>query len=350
MKVVMVDDSAAERKLYRLLLEEAHGRQLEFAEAATASAGLHTVRSNPPDCVLLDYRLPDMTGVDFLTQLAGDPGIPPAVVMLTGVTGEQTAVEAMKAGAQDYLVKDRVTAGSLMMAIDKATQKVSLMRALGDERDHLTRSLAEKEVLLQEVHHRVKNNLQIIASLLRLQADTLDIPAAEALRQSQHRVESMALIHEQLYESSDLRQVNLAEHAQLLLSKLLYAYGAGPERISACVNMQPLMLGVDQAIPAGLILNELVSNSLKHAFPDDRKGRIDVEGGLAGDCVVLLVRDDGAGLPESFDPAQSTSLGLRIVQILSRQLKGSLQIQPGGLKKGGSEFRITFPAGIHGAS
>lgn len=345
MNVVMVDDSAAERKLCRLLLEEAHGLGLEFAEADTAAAGLEAVREKPPDCILLDYRLPDMTGLDFLARLHGEAGAPPAVVMLTGVTSEQVAVEAMKAGAQDYLVKDRITSRSLSMAIQKATQKVGLMHALKAEHDRLARSLAEKEVLLQEVHHRVKNNLQVVASLLRLQADGFqDQAVADALRESQHRVESMALIHEQLYESGDLRQVNLAEHAGLLMNNLLHAYGADPGRISGQVTMEPLVLGVDQAIPAGLILNELISNALKHAFPNGRGGQIVVAGGLSQGRVEMTVRNTGAELPADFDPGKSASLGLRIVTILSRQLKGTFEFERGS-RNPGTAFRIWFPAG-----
>lgn len=344
MKVVMVDDSAAERKLCRLLLAEAHGSGMEFFEAATASEGLEAVRCKRPDCILLDYRLPDMTGLDFLARLDPKPGWNTAVVMLTGVTSEEVAVEAMKAGAQDYLVKDRITAESLSLAIQKATQKVGLMHALEAERDRLARSLSEKEVLLQEVHHRVKNNLQVVASLLRLQADRLDgEPAAEALRASQLRVESMAMIHEQLYESHDLRQVNLAEHAALLLSNLLNAYGLEEGRISGRVAMEPLVLGVDQAIPAGLILNELISNAFKHAFPGGRDGKICVGGGLAEGTVELSVWNNGVELPEDFAPQKAHSLGLRIVQTLARQLKGTFEVERGG-KREGTTFRMVFPA------
>lgn len=347
-RVLMVDDSAAERKLCRLLLDEAHGSRLEFFEADTAAGGLETVRGKSPDCVLLDYRLPDMTGLDFLARLNGEFGSPPAVVMLTGVTSEQVAVEAMKAGAQDYLVKDRITSDSLSMAIQKATQKVGLMHALEAERDRLARSLSEKEVLLQEVHHRVKNNLQVVASLLRLQADGfVGQPIAEVLRESQHRVESMAMIHEQLYESRDLRQVNLAEHAGLLMNNLLNAYGADPGRISGQVMMEPLVLGVDQAIPAGLILNELISNALKHAFPDGRGGQIAVAGGLSAGSgsesrVEMTVRNNGVELPADFEPSKSASLGLRIVQILSRQLKGKFEFERGAHKTQ-TVFRVSFP-------
>jgi two-component sensor histidine kinase len=342
MRVVMIDDSAADRKLCRLLLEESHGSELEFFEEAAAIPGLETCRSVLPDCILLDYKLPDMTGLEFLSRLRDDSGMDSgiAVVMLTGMASEQVAVDAMKAGAQDYLVKDRITSEGLGLAIQKATQKVGLMRALADERDRLSRSLAEKEVLLQEVHHRVKNNLQVVASLLRLQADAFDDPAlASALRESQHRVESMAFIHEQLYESGNLREVDLAQHATLLLSNLFHAYGVDAARISSNVVMDPLVLGVDQAIPTGLILNELVSNALKHAFPRGLCGGIVVESRAASGTVHLAVRDDGVGVPEDFRPEHSRSLGLRIVQILARQLKGTFDFE----RAGGTTFRVSFP-------
>lgn len=283
----MVDDSAADRKLCRLLLEETHGPRLEFFEAAAAGAGLETCRTVLPDCVLLDYRLPDMTGLEFLAHLREDSGV--AVVMLSGTASDQVAVKAMKAGAQDYLDKDRITAEGLGLAIRNATQKVNLLRALQAERDHLARSLAEKEVLLQEVHHRVKNNLQVIASLLRLQADAFgDQAFAAALHESQQRVESMAMIHEQLYESADLHRVDVAKHAGLVLSNLLHAYGVDPACISGRVvqENESLMLGVDQAIPAGLILNELISNALKHGFPRDAPAQLwwRSAGGTASFC------------------------------------------------------------------
>jgi two-component sensor histidine kinase len=347
MKVMMIDDSAADRKLCRLLLEESHGQDLEFFEEAAAGAGLESCRAVMPDCILLDYKLPDMTGLEFLSRLQDDAGLDSgvAVVMLTGMASEQVAVDAMKAGAQDYLVKDRITSEGLGLAIQKATEKVGLMRALAGERDRLKRSLAEKEVLLQEVHHRVKNNLQVIASLLRLQADAFDDPAlAGALRESQHRVESMAFIHEQLYESANLREVDLAQHAALLLSNLFHAYGVDASRISSHVAMEPLVLGVDQAIPAGLILNELVSNALKHAFPRGLCGGIVVEGNVAARCVHLAVLDDGVGVAENFRPEQTRSLGLRIVQILARQLKGTFDFERIGFEHTtGTTFRVSFP-------
>ena len=343
LKVIMVDDSAADRKLCRVLLEEQHGSGLEFIEARDAAQGLDLCRTSSPDCLLLDYKLPDMTGLEFLSHLTRDePADLPAfaVVMLTSVASEQVAVQAMKGGAQDYLVKDSVTAEALSSAVKKATEKVGLIRTLKTERDRLAASLAEKDTLLKEVHHRVKNNLQVIASLLRLQADGIGDPRLTvALRESQNRVESMALIHEQLYETENLREVDLARHASLLASNLVHSY-AVDDRISWDVSIEPVSLAVDRAIPAGLILNELISNAFKHAFPGGRKGSLSIEGRRCDGSVVLEVRDDGVGIPEDVDPARPKSLGLEIVAILTRQLKGTLEIERGR----GALCRVTFPA------
>jgi two-component sensor histidine kinase len=151
----------------------------------------------------------------------------------------------------------------------------------------------------------------------------------------------MALIHEQLYESADLRRVDLKKHTKLLLGNLFQAYGVEPGRIAGSVEFgegTPL-LGVDKAIPAGLILNELISNALKHAFPGGRRGSILVEGRRSNGNIVLDVCDSGIGLPDGFRVESSKSLGLRIVQILTRQLKGTVEVH----RDGGTRFRICFP-------
>lgn len=343
MNVVMVDDSPADRRLCHILLKEVYGPELQFFEAGGAAQGLETCRRESPDCVLLDYKLPDMTGLEFLARLCpnnptGVPGT--AVVMLTGLASEQVAVEAMKSGAQDYLVKDRMSAESLSLAVRKATEKVNLIRALKAERDRLSQSLAEKEVLIQEVHHRVKNNLAVIASLLRLQASAMsDERLAAALRESQNRVESMALIHEQLYSTGNLREVDLARHAALLAGNLFHSYGVDPARISWKVAVVPLRLGVDQAIPAGLILNELISNALKHAFPDGRSGSITIEGSRGQGRIQLSVRDDGVGIGPGLELVRPHSLGMQIIQILTRQLKGTFEVACGRP----ATFKISFP-------
>jgi two-component sensor histidine kinase/CheY-like chemotaxis protein len=349
MKVVMVDDSAADRSLCRNLLAEVYGPSLQFFEESEAAEGLKTCRVVAPDCVLLEYKLPDMTGLEFLAQLHSEtsPNEPAfAVVMLTGLTSEQVAVEAMRSGAQDYLLKHRISGPRLGLAIQKATQKVGLIRELREEHARLARSLAEKEVLIKELHHRVKNNLQVIASLLRLQAEAnADETATAVLRESQHRVEAIAMIHEQLYESADLRQVDLAHQANVLMANLFNAFGVDPSRISGQVAIcprtdgDPLVLGVDQAIPIGLILNELISNALKHAFPGGRSGSIRIEAQSRDSRVELAVIDDGVGVPEDLATRKSKSLGLQIVEILVRQFRGTWELK----REAGTVFRLSFP-------
>jgi two-component sensor histidine kinase len=210
----------------------------------------------------------------------------------------------------------------------------------------LSKSNGEKSVLMQEVHHRVNNNLQVIGSLLRMQVESAeDHRLADALRTSQLRIESMALIHAQLYDAADLQQVDFAEYTARLVDNLGLSYGVDRQRIALSVDMGVLKLMVDQAIPAGLILSELISNAIKYGFPDQRHGSIRVEGGRHGDRVEFAVRDDGVGLPEpSPAPAQGRkSRGLQIVTILCGQLHGTLEQTQAGREPGpGALFRISF--------
>jgi two-component sensor histidine kinase len=202
-------------------------------------------------------------------------------------------------------------------------------------------ALAAKELLLKEVHHRVKNNLQIISSLLYMQSESLqDLAAARALQDSQERVQCMALIHERLNLDGEPDRLDFREYASTLARDLFHSYGVDSERIALRFELEPVSLGLNQAIPCGLILNELLTNSLKHAFPNQRRGEILVKLSWAEDQPVkLTVADDGVGLPAEFDWKESQSLGLRIMNILGRQLDGAIQRKTGG----GTMFSLEFP-------
>ncbi len=213
-------------------------------------------------------------------------------------------------------------------------------RAQAEER--VLASLREKEVLLKEIHHRVKNNLQIISSLLSLQATHVQDPQVLGLfNESEHRVRSMALIHEKLYRSHDLARINFREYAEDLLTYLHRSYSDAWGRIQLRVEADDVMLTVESAVPCGLILNELVNNSFKHAFPGGRAGAIVVGIHTNGDGRVhLSVADDGVGLPAGLNLAETTSLGMQLVHTLTEQLGGELSVANGQ----GASFAVAFAA------
>lgn len=205
----------------------------------------------------------------------------------------------------------------------------------------LKASLLEKEILLKEVHHRVKNNLQVISSLLNLEAGRVtNQEAVTALRGSQSRVRSIAAFHEGVYQAHDLANVDMARYLADLLRGLRSTYGASGDGVVTRVAAEGVVLGADLAIPCGLIVNELVTNAFKHAFPGGR-GAIDVRLQRRSDGLVLRVADDGVGLPARFELASLTSLGLQLVQTLSEQIGGAVGIERGAP---GVTFSVSFKA------
>jgi len=203
----------------------------------------------------------------------------------------------------------------------------------------LEASLKEKEVLLKEIHHRVKNNLQIISSLLNLQEEGINHPAAlDALAVCRGRVNAMAAIHEQLYQERNLASIDAASYLKQFLPRLISAY-KGEKHISLSFNVSPVSLLVDQAIPFGLIVNELVTNAVKHAFRGREKGTLEVSVTQENSVATLVVKDDGVGIPESVIPQTASTLGLQIVTMLAHQLKGNVTVE----SDGGTCFRLEFP-------
>ena len=166
----------------------------------------------------------------------------------------------------------------------------------------LQKSLKEKEMLLKEIHHRVKNNLMVISSLLSLQSDYIhDKEALDVFKESQSRARTMALIHERLYQSTDLKNIDFGEYIQTLAMELFRTYQIDPGCIKLNLNVEDLKLDINVAIPLGLIVNELVSNSMKHAFPDDKSGEIKIDFHILDDSYLLMVSDNGIGFPADLD-------------------------------------------------
>jgi PAS domain S-box-containing protein len=208
----------------------------------------------------------------------------------------------------------------------------------GEER--IKAALHEKEVLLKEIHHRVKNNLQVIASLLYLQSGQLKDPDDRALfEDTQNRVKSMALIHESLYRTGDLAHFNFARYIDSLSAELLQSYAAGTAHIRLHTELDELVFDLDTAVPCGLILNELLTNALKYAFPDGRPGDIHIVLRAEVGHMTLSVRDTGVGLPADLDFRHTESLGLQIVSLLTEQLGGTITLT----RELGTAFTVTFP-------
>ncbi|MGB9978104.1 histidine kinase dimerization/phosphoacceptor domain -containing protein [Methanobacterium sp.] len=203
----------------------------------------------------------------------------------------------------------------------------------------LKNSLKEKELLLMEIHHRVKNNLQVISSLLDIQANYVeDKEAINVLQESKNRVRSMAMIHGMLYQSHDLASINFSNYIKNLIQDLLHSYGANSD-IKLIVDAKQVFLNIETAIPCGLILSELVSNSLKYAFPDDNGGEILISVNSYNDEFELIISDNGIGFPENLDFKDlNKSLGLRLVNSLVEQLDGSIELD----KSEGTKFIIKF--------
>jgi PAS domain S-box-containing protein len=204
----------------------------------------------------------------------------------------------------------------------------------------LQASLQEKEVLLKEIHHRVKNNLQVITSLLSLQHAAIDDPHTRALfEESERRIGAMALVHETLYQTGDLGRFDLAQYIPTLSTQLLHAYGVDPQRVAVHLALAEVTLPLDMAVPCGLILHKLLSNGLQHAFPDGQTGTITVTLTHAADRVTLTVHDDGCGVPVALDVHHTESLGLLLVDALAVQLDGTVALE----RAGGTAFTVTFP-------
>ncbi len=247
-----------------------------------------------------------------------------------------------------YVKKDGSIVDSVLDSIiidDPVLGRVSLtavndITALKRAEDEIKKSLEEKEVLLREINHRVKNNLQVMSSLVRLQARQVTADNCnQALQETQNRLQTIGLIHEMLHQSRNLAYINVEVYLKRLVANLFSLYGAKSSRIKTTIYAQESRLGVDKADPLGLIANELVSNCLKHAFPDGRKGIIRISLAVESNEFELTVSDNGVGLREDFDPCTAQTLGLVLVNTLVKQLNGVMSVK----RTAETKFLIRFP-------
>jgi len=468
LRVLFLEDSQIDAKIIMHQLENS-GYVLESERVYTAEGMIRTLNTKKWDLIIADYAMGKFDGMQALEILKSKKLDIPFIIV-SGLIGEDVAVEAMKFGASDYIKKDNLlllvpaierelrearkkqklkliqiahkeieaklsaiantTSDAIVMinndakvtfwnhaadrmfgykkrevfnknisgyiipeksrnefvdgfkefkvsgkgpavgksieliAVDKSGKEfpievtTSAMRikgkwhAAGIIRDitgrkksekKLQKLVKEKEILLKELHHRVKNNFNTIISLCYLQAKNItDKNAIDALNECKNRIKLMSLIHDKLYKSKDLRKIEFSEYLKSMVNNLYKSFGVDPNRISLRYNLTKINLTIDKAIPCGLIVNELVTNSLKYGFPQllNKKGEIIIT--LSKDeknGVELKVRDNGVGIPRDFDIKKTESLGLKLVVILAEdQLKGNIQYT----NDVGAEFKINF--------
>ena len=332
LQVLIIEDNTADADLVGILLAEADPAGYDCRHVPTLGEGVAALRESAFDVVLLDLGLPDSQGLPTLERLlAAGTGLP--VVIMSGDTDEETALQAVRGAAQDYLVKGDFGPRTLTRTLRYAIERKRLT-------DRLEAALEDNRMLIREVYHRTRNNLSLVASLLNLQADQVHDPRdAELFKDVRGRVITLSSIHEQLSRSSSLREVDASEYLNSVAVHLIRS--APHQGIDLVVSGGTAPLTCETAIPLGLIVNELVTNSVKHAFVDRERGLITIE--LTREEGVLFVeyRDNGVGLPEGFESRRAETLGMSLVTSLTYQIDGSLTVLPG--PGAGFVFRIPLP-------
>ncbi len=255
--------------------------------------------------------------------------------------GERSEIRARRKDGSDFPAEASIS----KVSVDGRTMFTVILRDVTDRvvaEELIRNSLHEKEALLKEIHHRVKNNLQVVSSLLGLQSRVVsDDTTRRMFQESQNRIHSMALLHESLYQSNNLSRIDFPEYIRQLAAHLFHSYGVPADRIHLRTDLDRLYLNLDAAVPCGLIINELISNSLKYAFPDGRKGEVRVELHEQPDHMArLVVADNGVGLRTDIDWETARSLGLRLVRTLADQLGAKLEVQ----SRDGTQIQLTFSA------
>ncbi len=347
--ILLVDDDPRNLDVLESVLIS---QDFNLFRARTANEALLALITYEFAVIILDVRMPEIGGLELaqiIKQRKKTSHVP--IIFLTAYYQEDKDVlQGYGAGAVDYLskpvnpliLKSKVAVFVDLFRKTQALAKLNLAMEseIASQLEQLKASLSEKDTLLKEIHHRVKNNLQIISSLISLQSNKITDPMQKRLFQdTRDRVKSMALVHEKLYQSKDLGRVEMAEYARQLMTDLLLVNGAAASKIRMKLDLTPVFLPVDIAIPCGLILNELTTNAIKHAFDDRPSGRITVQLQVESEELVRITfSDDGCGFSAGLDWRKAETLGLQLVHMLTEQLHGTIDMSNGP----GTTFQLSF--------
>ncbi|MBI5680641.1 MAG: response regulator [Methanobacterium sp.] len=389
LKILILEDVAFDAELIEYELRR-EGLGFLSKRVETEEDFITQLNELKPDLILADNSLPSFDGLSAL-EIANKECPYTPFLFVSGKIGEEFAVNALKKGATDYIFKNNLS--KLVPAIQRALKEYNeqierekaedaLRRAYADleqqvhertaelsqvnegliaemdERKQIENklkiSLEEKEILLREIHHRVKNNLQIISSLLNLQSIYIaNDEMLEIYKESQNRVKSMAMIHEKLYQSEDLAKIDFGDYVKSLILNLFSSYGVNESLIKLEININDILLDINTAVPCGLIINELVTNSIKHGFPDiysqkelnrlvtgpdEKESKINIDINKNDEIYTMNVYDNGIGFPQNLDFKKTESLGMQLVISLIDQLRGTVELK----REDGTFFEIVF--------
>jgi two-component sensor histidine kinase/CheY-like chemotaxis protein len=395
--VLVIEDNLADTALIREMLKESQNTRFKLYNARKLQEGLEIINENSIQVLLLDLNLPDSKGIETFYKASESVSEIP-IIILSGFDDEDTAIKAVKGEAQDYLIKGNVESSllvrSICYAIERKANEIELLKysdhleELVEQRtlelknsniqlkkeieerknaeEEIRTSLLEKKVLLEEIHKRVENNLETISNLMGLEcSNAVDKEPVEIYQESQNRVKAIALIHEQLSRSEDFGIVDFSKYAQDIVDYLFNIYAVDPDQIEVSISANGILLDIDTAVPCGLIINELVTNSIKHAFPmtlnslgenepsfkdliekngkymydyPEKACKIDINLSLNQNIYILEVKDNGIGLPGDFDIIYPKTTGMQMVNALVRQLDGLIDLE----NDHGAEFKISF--------
>ncbi|WP_157216442.1 sensor histidine kinase [Flavisphingomonas formosensis] len=323
-RVLFIDDDEGLRRLAARILGR---RGFAVETAGSGDEGIARARDGAFDLVAVDHYMPGRDGLSTLAEISAMPN-PPPVVYVTGSEESRIAVAALKAGAVDYVVKSvgedffDLLASAFAQALD--TVRLRRENALGEQR--LRESHARLEAMLREVNHRVANSLQLVSAFVHLQANSLTDGAAKtALEDTQRRIAAIAQVHKRLYASVDVDTVEMAEYLAALVDELQHTWSTPASPRTILVSAEPVKLKTDQAVSVGIIVNELVSNACKYAYPAEAAGEIRVALRVpALGRFELRVEDDGCGLPADGAP-KGTGLGSRLINAMASSLKSTVE-------------------------
>ena len=338
--ILLVEDNPGDVRLLREMFATERPDSYEIIHMPRLGLALNRLAKGGVDIVLLDLGLPDGDGMDTVRRVRKlAPQVP--LIVLTGRDDDAVVAEAMFEGVQDYLVKGQIETRALPRALRYAIERFRLLSKAALTNAELELRVQEKDLLLSEIHHRVKNSLQIVSSLISLESDRIADPSTHlTLQMTQNRIRSMALIHQTLYQSKDFSSVDFHAFLESFVPTLIQSYSLHPEQISLIVKVAEIRLPIDAAIPCGLIVNELISNALKHAFPNGRRGTVDIAFAEHADgFATLSVTDDGVGLPANFTFDRHGTLGVQLVSMLAGQLGGTASVQ----RDPCTRFTVRFP-------